>query len=91
METGLRLTISFFVLDHEESQTGRMYSLAKAGYGNETAGLDNGMKELLQLLRGLSCGVLAVLLFSWVIMRIRILDSKFGIQIPSSAQRWELS
>jgi protein-S-isoprenylcysteine O-methyltransferase Ste14 len=44
------------------------------------------MKECLQLLRSISCGLLAVLLFSWVIMRIRILDSKFGVQIPPSAQ-----
>jgi protein-S-isoprenylcysteine O-methyltransferase Ste14 len=43
------------------------------------------MKEFLQLIRSFSCGVLAVLLFGWIIVRIRILDAKFGIRLPSFA------
>jgi protein-S-isoprenylcysteine O-methyltransferase Ste14 len=48
-------------------------------------GLDVEMKQLLQLMRSLSCDVLAVLVLGWVIVRIRILDSQFGIQVPASA------
>jgi hypothetical protein len=49
------------------------------------------MKELLQLLRSLLCGVLALLWFGWVIMRIRILDSKFGILLPRRHKLREFS
>jgi hypothetical protein len=44
------------------------------------------MKELRQLVRSVSCFMIAVLLFGWIILRLRILDSHFDVRIPLSAE-----
>lgn len=44
------------------------------------------MKEFFQLIRSASCGVLALFLFGWIIVRIRTLDPQFGGQLVSSAE-----
>lgn len=40
------------------------------------------MKELLQLMRGMACDLLALLLFGWIILRLRTLDSQLRVRIP---------
>jgi hypothetical protein len=49
------------------------------------------MKELMQLIRGLICGIVAVLLFGGVIVRIRIFDSRLEYNCRGLHRRREFS